>query len=107
MLDLFTTITLHLCAGSYAFGLARHGRAPLERLLGLVRDRLAEAVARLGSAPGEPGAALRAHVLDAPELPVKAMVSAGTLLSKERSGAADINKHYTTGPNYLLPLGTS
>ncbi|MGW2414286.1 IucA/IucC family protein [Streptomyces tubercidicus] len=107
VLDLFTTITLHLCAGSYAFGLARHGRAPLERLLGLVRDRLAEAVARLGGAPGEPGAALRAHVLDAPELPVKAMVSAGTLLSKERSGAADINKHYTTGPNYLLPLGTS
>ncbi len=45
-------------------------------------------------------------VLDAPELPVKAMVSAGTLLSKERSGAADINKHYTTGPNYLLSPGT-
>ncbi|MFE1767521.1 IucA/IucC family protein [Streptomyces angustmyceticus] len=107
VLDLFTTITLHLCAGSYAFGLARHGRAPLDRLLGLVRDRLAEAVARLGTAPGGPGAALRAHVLDAAELPVKAMVSAGTLLSKERSGAADINKHYTTGPNYLLPTGIS
>ncbi|KOG40096.1 IucA/IucC family protein [Streptomyces decoyicus] len=107
VLDLFTTITVHLCAGSYAFGLAQHGRAPQDRLLGLVRDRLAEAVERLGTAPGEPGAALRAHVLDAPRLPVKAMVSAGTLLSKERSGAADINKHYTTGPNYLLPMGTS
>ncbi|WP_436845233.1 IucA/IucC family protein [Streptomyces sioyaensis] len=107
VLDLFTTITVHLCAGSYAFGLARHGRAPLARLLGLVRDRLAEAVERLGTGPHEPGAALRAHVLDAPELPVKAMVSAGTLLSKERSGAADINKHYTTGPNYLLPTGAS
>ncbi|MGW3274745.1 IucA/IucC family protein [Streptomyces kronopolitis] len=104
VLDLFTTITVHLCAGSYAFGLARHGRAPLDRLLGLLRDRLGEAVDRLG---GAPGAALRAHVLDAPELPVKAMVSAGSLLSKERSGAADINKHYTTGPNYLLPMGTS
>lgn len=45
---------------------------------------------------------LRARVLDAPELPVKAMVTAGTLLTKARSGAADINKHYTTGPNYLL-----
>lgn len=101
VLDVFTTITLHLCAGSYAFGLARHGHAPLERLLRLVRERLAEAVERLGTAPGEPGALLRAHVLDAPELPVKAMVTAGTLLSKERSGAADINKHYTTGPNYL------
>ncbi|MEV3988471.1 IucA/IucC family protein [Streptomyces sp. NPDC049837] len=101
--DLFTTITVHLCAGAYAFGLARHGRAPLGTLLGLVRDRLAEAVERLGTAPGEPGAVLRAHVLDAPELPVKAMVTAGTLLTKERSGAADINKHYTTGPNYLRP----
>lgn len=107
VLDLFTTITVHLCAGSYAFGLARHGRAPLARLLGLVRDRLAEAVERLGTGPGEAGAALRSHVLDAPHLPIKAMVSAGTLLSKERSGAADINKHYTTGPNYLLPTGTS
>ncbi|MGW7075144.1 IucA/IucC family protein [Streptomyces sp. NPDC054866] len=105
VLDVFTTITLHLCAGSYAFGLARHGHAPLERLLRLVRERLAEAVERLG--PGEPGALLRAHVLDAPELPVKAMVTAGTLLSKERSGAADINKHYTTGPNYLRQAGTS
>ncbi|MGW6058268.1 IucA/IucC family protein [Streptomyces sp. NPDC055189] len=107
VLDLFITITLHLCAGSYAFGLARHGRAPLERLLGLVRDRLSEAVERLGAGPGEPGALLRAHVLDAAELPVKAMVTAGTLLSKERSGAADINKHYTTGPNYLRRAGAS
>lgn len=101
--DLFTTITVHLCAGAYAFGLARHGRAPLDRLLRLVRDRLAEAAERLGTAPGEPGAVLRAHVLDAGRLPVKAMVTAGTLLTKERSGAADINKHYTSGPNYLRP----
>ncbi|MFH8484397.1 IucA/IucC family protein [Streptomyces longisporoflavus] len=107
VLDLFTTITLHLCAGSYAFGLARYGHAPLGRLLRLVRDRLSEAVERLGTGPGEPGALLRTHVLDAPELPVKAMVTAGTLLSKERSGAADINKHYTTGPNYLRRAGCS
>ncbi|TQK50553.1 siderophore synthetase component [Streptomyces sp. SLBN-118] len=99
--DLFTTITVHLCAGAYAFGLARHGRAPLDRLLSLVRDRLTDAVERLGTDPGQPGAVLREHVLDAARLPVKAMVTAGTLLSKERSGASDINKHYTTGPNYL------
>jgi siderophore synthetase component len=98
--DVFATITVHLCAGAYAFGLPRHRRA----LLDLVRDRLAEAVDRLG---GDAGAVLRARVLDAPRLPVKAMVTAGTLLSKERSGAADINKHYTTGPNYLLPRGGS
>ncbi|MFD3654860.1 IucA/IucC family protein [Streptomyces sp. NPDC058620] len=103
VVDLFTTITVHLCAGAYAFGLARHGRAPLDELLRLVRDRLGEAVDRLGTGPGEPGNVLRQQVLDAARLPVKAMVSAGSLLTKERSGAADINKHYTTGPNYLLP----
>ncbi|WRZ54960.1 IucA/IucC family siderophore biosynthesis protein [Streptomyces sp. NBC_01314] len=102
--DVFTTITVHLCAGAYAFGLARHGRAPLPELLNLVRDRLSEAVDRLG---GDAAAVLRERVLNAPELPVKAMVSAGTLMSKERTGAADINKHYTTGPNYLLPEGGS
>jgi siderophore synthetase component len=102
--DVFTTITVHLCAGAYAFGLARHGRAPLPGLLSLVRDRLTEAVDRLG---GDAAAVLRARVLRAAELPVKAMVTAGTLLSKERSGAADINKYYTTGPNYLLREGGS
>jgi siderophore synthetase component len=98
--DLFATITVHLCAGAYAFGLPRHRRA----LLGLVRDRLTEAVDRLG---GDAATVLRERVLDAPRLPVKAMVTAGSLLSKERSGAADINKHYTTGPNYLLRHGGS
>nr|WP_307531937.1 IucA/IucC family siderophore biosynthesis protein [Streptomyces umbrinus] len=107
VVDLFTTIPVHLCAGAYAFGLARHGRAPLPVLLRLVRDRLAEAVERLGTGAGEPGAVLRAQVLDAPRLPVKAMVTAGTLLTKDRSGAADINKHYTTGPNYLLLTANS
>ncbi|MEU6351434.1 IucA/IucC family protein [Streptomyces sp. NPDC047072] len=98
--DLFATITVHLCAGAYAFGLPEHRAA----LLALIRKRLTEAVERLG---GDAGEVLRARVLDAPRLPVKAMVTAGTLLSKERSGAADINKHYTTGPNYLLSPGRS
>ncbi|QDY80543.1 IucA/IucC family protein [Streptomyces qinzhouensis] len=102
LLDLFTTITVHLCAGAYAFGLARHGHAPLHHLLGLIRDRLAEAARSLGTGPGSMGALLRTQVLEAARLPVKAMVTAGTLLAKERSGALDINKHYTTGPNYLL-----
>lgn len=97
--DLFTTVTVHLCAGAFAFGLAAGDRARLGELLRLVRDRLREAVARLGPADG--GDVLRTRVLEAPRLPVKAMVTAGTLLTKARSGASDINKHYTTGPNYL------
>ncbi|GAA1703208.1 IucA/IucC family protein [Kribbella yunnanensis] len=89
--DLFTTITVHLCTASLAFALAD------KDMLGILRTRLTEAIDRLGP----DGASLRADLLDADRLPVKAMVTAGTLLSKQRSGAADINKHYTTGPNYL------
>ncbi|MFF4344215.1 IucA/IucC family protein [Kitasatospora sp. NPDC001540] len=99
--DLFTTITGHLCTAALAFGLAEHGRAPLERTLGLLRETLVAAVDRLG-AVGDP---LRADLLAARRLPVKAMVTAGTLLAKDRSGAADVNKHYTDGPNYLLAAG--
>ncbi|UWE11233.1 IucA/IucC family protein [Actinacidiphila bryophytorum] len=103
LLDLFTTVTVHLCAGALAHALSSGpGRPPLAHLLGIVRDRLAAAAARIGDLPGEPGRALRTAVLEAERLPVKAMVTAGTLLSKQRSGAADINKFYTSGPNYLL-----
>ncbi|MFI0941459.1 IucA/IucC family protein [Streptomyces sp. NPDC021020] len=102
LVALFTTVTVHLCAGALAIALSDSGRARRPDLLGLVRDRLAEAVSRLArTAPG-PARTLRAAVLDADRLPVKAMVTAGTLLTKRRSGASDINKHYTTGPNYLL-----
>ncbi|WP_431956873.1 IucA/IucC family protein [Nocardia lijiangensis] len=100
--DLFTTITMHLCAGAYAFELAELGYGARPALVGLVRDRLDEAIGRLDT---EPAARLRADVLAAANLPVKAMVSAGTLFSKERSGAADINKHYIPGPNYLRTAG--
>jgi hypothetical protein len=43
-------------------------------------------------------------VLAADRWPVKAMVTAGTLLPKHRLGCADVNKHYVrTGRNYLAP----
>nr|WP_235484513.1 IucA/IucC family protein [Streptomyces roseoverticillatus] len=89
--DLFTTVPVHLCAAALAFELAERGRAPLDTWLGLLRDRLTEAVDRL---PAGPAAVLRARVLKAPRLPIKAMVTAGTLFSKDRSGAVDINKYY-------------
>lgn len=110
VVDVFTTITVHLCAGAIAFELARLGRAPLGTLLDLFRARLSTAIDHLpadGPQPATgpqaaPGDVLRARVLLADRLPVKAMVTAGTLLAKERSGAADVNKHYVSGPNYLL-----
>ncbi|WP_431045165.1 IucA/IucC family protein [Streptomyces sp. P1-3] len=99
--DVFTTITVHLCAAAPLFELAARGRVGRAPLLNLLRRRLGEAVDQLDGRPEAPGAALRARVLDAGRLPVKAMVTAGSLYPKERSGAADINKHYTSGPNYL------
>jgi siderophore synthetase component len=98
--DVFITITVHLCAGALAFGLARHDQAPRPVLLDLIRQSLTRALDRY---PGHPAAALlRARVLAADRLPGKTMLTAGTLMTKTRSGASDINKHYgTTGPNYL------
>ncbi|WP_280339193.1 IucA/IucC family protein [Nocardia neocaledoniensis] len=96
--DLFTTITVHLCAGAFAFALAELMTAPLADLLDTIRTRLEQALGRLD---GPEADRLRADVLRARALPVKAMVSAGTLFSKQRSGAVDVNKYYTSGPNYL------
>lgn len=97
LIDLFTTITLHLCAGAVVFALPEPER---QRGLALVRDLLAAAIDRHPQSAD--AKLLRATTLDADRLPVKAMVTAGTLLSKQRSGASDINKFYLRdGPNYL------
>jgi siderophore synthetase component len=98
--DVFITITVHLCAGALAFGLARRGVAPLPDLLALIRRELTDALDRDAGWPA--ASLLRARVLDADRLPGKSMVTAGTLVAKSRTGASDINKFYgTNGPNYL------
>lgn len=98
--DVFTTITVHLCAGAFAFGLAELGLADLDAVLALIRRRLIEAAEPFANQPATQ--MLRTRVLEAERLPVKSMVTAGTLLPKARTGAVDINKFYgTTGPNYL------
>ncbi len=101
---MFVTITLHLCAGAVAFGLAERGLLPLRTGLRMVRDRLAAA---LDAEDGPRAALLRARTLDAERLTTKAMVTAGTLVGKDRTGATDINRHYgPPGPNYLRGIGT-
>lgn len=101
--DLFTTVTVHLCAAALASGLAEAGVASPRVLLGLVRDRLTDCVRDLADTRDAP--VLRERVLTADRLPVKAMLTAGTLLPKARTGAADINKFYVrTGPNHLRDL---
>jgi siderophore synthetase component len=98
--NVFITITVHLCTAAIAFGLAERGRAALPVLLSIVRESLVAALAEYGGSPC--AALLGARVLAAGRLPGKAMVTAGTLADKARTGASDINKYYgTTGPNYL------
>ncbi|MFG1867302.1 IucA/IucC family protein [Micromonospora arborensis] len=97
--DVFITITLHLAAAAPLIALAARGLPVPTPAEGLA-SRLAAARDRWGD-----GAGVRAftdRVLRAPQLPIKAMLTAGTLLPKQRLGCADINKYYLrTGPNYL------
>lgn len=104
--DVFTTITLHLCAAAIVRAAGR------DDLFGLIGTRLSEAADRWTDSadPASVAAAelMRAAVLGADRLPVKAMVTAGTLLPKQRLGCTDINKHYLhTGPNYLRHRSSS
>jgi siderophore synthetase component len=93
--DVFVTITLHLAAAAVTFGALPHDRAAA-----LLRDTLSEALAEYGDDPM--AKILRARTLGAARLTGKSMITAGTLVSKQRSGARDINKFYgTSGPNYL------
>jgi siderophore synthetase component len=104
--DVFTTITLHLCAAAIVRAAGRDDLFPL------IGTRLTEAADRWTDRadPRSVAAAelLRTRVLAADRLPVKAMVTAGTLLPKQRLGCTDINKHYLrTGPNYLRHRSSS
>jgi siderophore synthetase component len=99
--DMVVTITLHLCAAAICERLAAAGLARRGDLLARVRGHVESALAEHSGA--RDAALARSRLLDSPRLPVKTMVTAGTLLPKERTGATDINKHYgSTAPNYLL-----
>ncbi|MEU1587315.1 IucA/IucC family protein [Micromonospora sp. NPDC005710] len=97
--DVFITITLHLAAAAPLVALAARGLSaptPAEALV----PRLTAARDRWGDGPAV--RTFTERVLHASQLPVKAMLTAGTLLPKQRLGCADINKYYLrTGPNYL------
>ncbi|MDG4797141.1 IucA/IucC family siderophore biosynthesis protein [Micromonospora sp. WMMD1082] len=97
--DMFVTITIHLAAAAPLLALAEQGvdvPTPAEAL----PPRLRAARDRWGDTPAT--RRLVDRVLTADRLPVKAMLTAGTLLPKHRLGCTDVNKHYLrTGPNYL------
>jgi siderophore synthetase component len=104
--DMFTTITLHLCTAALIVEAAGGDDAARAAMFSRARTRLEEACERWTDPSRSSSLAaadlLRARILDAGNLPIKGMLTAGTLLPKERLGCADINKFYLrTGPNYL------
>jgi siderophore synthetase component len=104
--DVVTTIALHLCAAAVVHAVTDNDPDDRARryLLAVLRGELERAAAE--HADARDVGLLRAHVLDADRLPVKGMLTGGTLLPKTRTGARDINKHYTsTAPTYLPPRG--
>jgi siderophore synthetase component len=104
--DMVITITLHLCVGALVVEHAGPDADRRAQLFTLARARIEEAAQRWCD-PADAGSVaaadlLRRHLLDAQRWPVKAMITAGTLLPKNRLGCTDVNKHYRrSGPNYL------
>ncbi|PWR09268.1 IucA/IucC family siderophore biosynthesis protein [Micromonospora acroterricola] len=97
--DVFITITLHLAAAAPLIDLAARGLAVPSPAAALA-PRLAAARDRWGDGPG--ARSFTERVLRVAHLPIKAMLTSGTLLPKQRLGCSDINKYYRrTGPNYL------
>ena len=98
--EVVTTITLHLCAAAVVLGVTQDDDATRRHLLAVLRRELEQAAERY--ADRRDVGLLRSRVLAADRLPVKGMLTAGTLLPKTRTAARDVNKHYAgTGPSYL------
>lgn len=97
---MFCTITLQLCLLAVLEGVA-DDRPDLRRpFYATLVDTLESTLATLAG-EGMDIAPARA-LLDADALPVKYLLSAGSLLSKQATGAADINKFYgQSGPNFM------
>lgn len=90
--QMFITITLHLNLAALIHGLGQ------PELYHDLRERIERTLTQTHLDRHE----VDEYVLNPASLPVKYMLTAGSLQSKARSGAADVNKFYgLTGPNYL------
>nr|WP_266159021.1 IucA/IucC family protein [Dyella silvatica] len=102
---MFCTITLQLDLLAVLEGVAEHAPALREPMYVVLRESLRGSLQAL-QAEGIDTAPAHA-LLSAPWLPVKYLLSAGSLLSKQATGATDINKFYgDSGPNFMLTAGT-
>jgi hypothetical protein len=99
---MFCTITLQLNLVAPLEAIADAALAPSETLYTLLRRRLLACIEQL-EREGLECFDARRFLLDSPTLPVKYLLSAGSLFSKAQSGAQDINKFYGySAANFLL-----
>ena len=100
--QMFTTITLQLDIAAIVEAMAAQGIASSGTLYSIVATSLSQHIAQLG-AQGHDTKLARELLFDSPNLYAKYLLSSGSLLSKEASGASDINKYYgLSAPNFLL-----
>lgn len=91
--EMFCTITLQLNIVAVLEAIIAAGLAPRDELYATLRQRLLDCIEQL-EGEGLNCAEARRVLLDSPKLPVKYLLSAGSLFSKAHSGAQDINKFY-------------
>lgn len=99
--QMFITITLQLCQAAVLESLAAAGVLEREAGYATLRQALENTLDRLAR-EGVETAYARQQLFASPTQPVKYLLLSGSLLSKQASGAADINKFYgQSGPNFL------
>lgn len=100
--EMFCTITLQLNIVAILEAISAAGLASKASLYATLRGRFNARLAQL-EAQGIDCDDARRLLLDSPHLPVKYLLSAGSLFSKAHSGASDINKFYGySAANFLL-----
>jgi siderophore synthetase component len=99
--QMFCTITLQLNLLAVLECVAEANPALHAPMLGALRQGVVAILQNLQDEGIDTGPAW--HLFDAPRLPVKYLLSAGSLLSKDATGATDIQKFYgNSAPNFML-----
>lgn len=100
--QMFTTITLQLDIAAIVEAMATKGIATSAYLYEMVANSLSQQLNQLDE-QGHNTKLANEMLFESPNLYAKYLLSSGSLLSKEASGASDINKFYgLSAPNFLL-----
>ncbi len=102
LIQMFTTINLQLNMGCIIAGLAQRGLVDSQQQYARLAEKFCTELAAI-EAEGFDTAMFKAVVMDAPNHYAKYLLSAASLMSKQQSQAADINKYYgLSAPNPFI-----